>query len=55
MARSYLLILKIINIVIFIWILITFLNIFHFDEVLTTTKGELALSAFINSVRNILD
>ncbi len=53
MARSYLLILKIINIVIFIWILIIFLNIFHFDEILTTTKGELALSAFINSVRNI--
>ena len=37
----------------FVWIITIFLNIFHFDEVLYTESGELALSAFINSVRNI--
>jgi len=53
MVRYYLLVLKIINIFIFILIITIFLNIFHFDEVLFTDSGELALSAFINSVRNI--
>ena len=53
MVRYYLLVLKIINIFIFILIITIFLNIFHFDEVLFTDSGELALSVFINSVRNI--
>jgi hypothetical protein len=53
MTRYYLLILKILNVFIFVLIITIFLNVFHFDEVLTTDSGELALSAFINSVRNI--
>lgn len=53
MVRYNLLILKIINIFIFVWIIIIFLNIFHFDAVLTTTEGEPVLSAFIASIRNI--
>ncbi|TFG14918.1 MAG: hypothetical protein EU531_08775 [Promethearchaeota archaeon] len=53
MVRYYLLVLKIINVLVFIWIITIFLNLFHFDEVLYTESGELALSAFINSVRNI--
>ena len=53
MVRYYLLVLKIINVFVFIWIITIFLNLFHFDEVLYTESGELALSAFINSVRNI--
>lgn len=54
MTRYYLLILKIINIFIFILIISIFLNIFHFDEVLFTESGELALSAFLTSVSNII-
>jgi hypothetical protein len=53
MARNYILVLKIINVLIFIWILFIFLSIFHFDTVLTTSDGELVLLAFINSLKNI--
>jgi hypothetical protein len=53
MARNYILGLKIINVLIFIWILFIFLSIFHFDTVLTTSDGELVLLAFLNSLKNI--
>ncbi|MBY9020191.1 MAG: hypothetical protein KGD67_03965 [Candidatus Lokiarchaeota archaeon] len=53
MTRYYLLILKAINILVFLWILVIFLSIFHFDEVIITTDGELVLSSFLTSLRNI--
>ncbi|MFX0074867.1 MAG: hypothetical protein ACFE96_05460 [Candidatus Hermodarchaeota archaeon] len=53
MARNYILVLKIINVLIFVWILFIFLSIFHFDDVLTTSNGELVLLAFLNSLKNI--
>ena len=53
MARYYLLILKVINVLVFVWILVIFLSIFHFDEVIITTDGELVLSSFLTSLRNI--
>lgn len=46
-------ILKVINALVFLWILVIFLSIFHFDEVITTTDGELVLSSFLTSLRNI--
>ena len=54
MARYYLLILKVINALVFLWILVIFLSIFHFDEVITTSEGELVLSSFLTSLKNIL-
>jgi len=48
------LILKVINALVFLWILVIFLSIFHFDEVITTSEGELVLSSFLTSLRNIL-
>jgi len=53
MVRYNLLVLKIINILIFVWIISLFLNIFDFDQVLVTTDGEPVFSAFIKSIRNI--
>jgi len=53
MARNYILVLKIINVLVFIWILFIFLSIFHFDEVITTSDGELVLISFLNSLKNI--
>ncbi|TET03750.1 MAG: hypothetical protein E3J90_01640 [Promethearchaeota archaeon] len=53
MARYYLLILKVINALVFLWILVIFLSIFHFDDVITTSEGELVLSSFLTSLRNI--
>lgn len=53
MPRYYLLILKVINALVFLWILVIFLSIFHFDEVITTSEGELVLSSFLTSLRNI--
>jgi len=53
MTRYYLLILKVINALVFLWILVIFLSVFHFDEVITTTEGELVLSSFLTSLRNI--
>jgi len=47
-------ILKIINALVFLWILTIFLSIFHFDEVIITSEGELVLSSFLTSLRNIL-
>ena len=53
MTRYYLIILKVINALIFLWILVIFLSIFHFDEIIITTEGELVLSSFLTSLRNI--
>ena len=47
-------ILKVINALVFLWILVIFLSIFHFDEVITTSEGELVLSSFLTSLKNIL-
>ena len=47
-------ILKIINALVFLWILTIFLSIFHFDEVIITSEGKLVLSSFLTSLRNIL-
>ena len=54
MTRNYILALKIINVLIFVWILFIFLSIFHFDTVLTTSNGELVILSFLNSLKNIL-
>jgi hypothetical protein len=54
MTRYYILILKIINILIFIWLLIIFASVFHFEIVLTTESGELVFTAFITSLRTII-
>ncbi|MFW9948743.1 MAG: hypothetical protein ACFFKA_01290 [Candidatus Thorarchaeota archaeon] len=53
MTRYYIIILKIINISIFVWIVFVFSSIFHFDEVLTTESGDLVFIAFLTSLRNI--
>ena len=53
MARNYILVLKIINILVFVSILFIFLSIFHFDAVITTSDGELVLTSFLNSLKNI--
>lgn len=53
MVRYYLIGLKVVKILIFIWILTTFLSIFHLDQVIITSNGEPVLSAFIESIRNI--
>ena len=53
MARYYLFILKVINALVFLWIMIIFLSVFHFDEVITTSEGELVLTSFLTSLRNI--
>ena len=47
-------ILKIINALVFLWILTIFLSIFHFDEVIITSEGDLVLSSFLTSLGNIL-
>ncbi|MHA1256682.1 MAG: hypothetical protein ACTSPS_13900, partial [Promethearchaeota archaeon] len=52
MAKNYILLLKIINVLVFVWILFLFLSIFDFDEVLTS-DGELVLLSFLNSLKNI--
>jgi len=53
MTRYYFLILKIVNVLIFVWILTIFFSIFHFDEVATTSSGENVLTAFFISLKNI--
>jgi len=52
MAKNYILLLKIINVLVFVWILFLFLSIFDFDKVLTS-DGELVLLSFLNSLKNI--
>ena len=54
MTRYYILILKIVNVLIFVWILTIFFSIFHFDEVVTTSSGELVLTAFFISLKNMV-
>ena len=46
-------ILKIINALVFLWILVIFLSVFDFNKVITTSEGELVLSSFLTSLRNI--
>ena len=54
MVRTYLLTLKIINSVFFIWLLLIFLlTIFDFDAVITTADNELVILAFFGAVRNV--
>ncbi|MFX0034925.1 MAG: hypothetical protein ACFE9I_04700 [Candidatus Hermodarchaeota archaeon] len=54
MTRYYLLTLKIINLVIFSFIYITFLvSIFDFDAVITTADNELVIIAFFKAVKNV--
>ena len=54
MVRIYFLVLKIINIAIFFWLFLIFLNsIFHFNEVITTADNELVILAFFGAIRNI--
>jgi cell division protein FtsB len=53
MTRYYLVILKVINALVFLWILVIFLSVFQFDKVITTSEGELVLSSFLTSLRNI--
>ncbi|MHA2287647.1 MAG: hypothetical protein ACXABG_02550 [Promethearchaeota archaeon] len=52
MARNYILLLKIINVLIFVWIIFLFLSIFDFEQVLTS-DGEIVLLLFLNSLKNI--
>ena len=54
MARSYLLTLKIINLGVFAWILITFLlSIFNFDAVITTADNEFVILSFFGAIKNV--
>ncbi|MBY8989447.1 MAG: hypothetical protein KGD58_01730 [Candidatus Lokiarchaeota archaeon] len=54
MARTYLLTLKIINLVFYVWLLLIFLlTIFDFDAVITTADNELVILAFFGAVRNV--
>ncbi|MFX1455753.1 MAG: hypothetical protein ACFFDB_10305 [Promethearchaeota archaeon] len=54
MSRTFLLILKIINIVIFVWLLLIFLfSIFNFDVVVSTADNQLVILAFFGAIRNI--
>ncbi|MFW9771209.1 MAG: hypothetical protein ACFFBY_00170 [Promethearchaeota archaeon] len=53
MTRSYLLMLKIVNVILYIWLILVFLTIFQFNEVLFTPDGEFALLSFFNSLKNI--
>ena len=55
MARGYLLILKIINLLVFIWIYVIFLtSIFDFDIVIVTADNELVILAFIGALKNVI-
>ncbi|TFG25860.1 MAG: hypothetical protein EU533_00520 [Promethearchaeota archaeon] len=53
MARYYLYSLKIVKIIVYIWILFIFFSIFHFNEITTTSEGDLVIIAFFDGVRNI--
>ncbi|MHA2088644.1 MAG: hypothetical protein ACW972_10230, partial [Promethearchaeota archaeon] len=54
MVRRYLLTLKIINIVVYVWLLLTFLfSIFDFDVVITTADNQFVLFAFFGAIRNV--
>ncbi|MBY8983744.1 MAG: hypothetical protein KGD65_01605 [Candidatus Lokiarchaeota archaeon] len=54
MVRSYLLILKIINIAVFVWLLLIFLfSIFNFDAVVTTADNQYVIVAFFGAIRNV--
>jgi hypothetical protein len=54
MVKSYLYGLKVLKILVFLWILYIFFSVFHFNQVTTTTEGDLVIVAFFEGVRNIL-
>jgi len=54
MVRTYYLALKIINSLIFLWIILVFLNsIFDFNIVLTTAADELVILSFFGAIKNV--
>ncbi|MBN1802878.1 MAG: hypothetical protein JW891_15320 [Candidatus Lokiarchaeota archaeon] len=54
MARNYLLGLRLVNGIIFIIVLSIFLSVFNYLAILYTDTGELAIVAFIFSIKNVL-
>jgi hypothetical protein len=54
MVRYYFYGLKIIKILVYVWILFLFFSVFHIDQVMTTSEGDLVIIAFFEGVRNIL-
>ena len=54
MVRYYLYGLKVLKILVFVWVLFIFFSVFHFNQVITTTEGDLVILAFFEGVRNIL-
>ncbi len=54
MARYYLLGLRIVNGLVFILVILSFLTLFHYDMILYTDKGETAILAFIIAIKNLL-
>lgn len=54
MTRTYLLALKIINLVFYVWLLLIFLvTVFDFDAVVTTADNEFVILAFFRAIRNV--
>ncbi len=54
MVRTYYLALKIINSLIFLWIILVFLNsIFDFNIVITTADDELVILSFFGAIKNV--
>lgn len=54
MVRTYFLVLKIINSVIFLWIVLVFLtSIFDFNIVLTTADDDLVILSFFGAIKNV--
>jgi len=54
MARYYLIILRILNSLLFIWIISIFLSLFDFSVVLTTANNQLVIFDVIYSIKNII-
>ncbi|MGQ4876730.1 MAG: hypothetical protein ACP6IY_21895, partial [Promethearchaeia archaeon] len=50
--RYYLLILKIVNFLIFLWIISLFTSIFDFEKVVTNPEEELVITDVISAIRN---
>ena len=53
MVRYYFHSLKIVKILVYIWFLFTFFSVFHINQVMTTSEGDLVILAFFEGVRNI--
>ena len=54
MVRVYYFILKVLKLLMYVWVLTIFFSLFHFENVLTTSDGNLAILAFFGSLRNIV-